>query len=163
MRKSILDRDQFWIGSQLLLFAASGRSGVRHLRRAGRPGNGTALLAAIPVVTAVAIAANAKREIGDNLTMAPTPVEDGFLVDSGVYGIVRHPMYLSAILGLLGWAIGSRSMGAMAAVPIAAIFFNEKAKHEEGLLRERYPQYGAYALRVAGRIIPQPGNRSATI
>ncbi|MCO5175796.1 MAG: isoprenylcysteine carboxylmethyltransferase family protein [Thermomicrobiales bacterium] len=159
MRKSILDSDQFWIGCQLILFAISGQSGVRHLKRAGRPGIGLAVLAAVPVVSAAAIAANAKREIGDNLTMAPTPVDDGYLVDSGVYGFVRHPMYLSAILGLLSWAMGSRAPGAIAAVPIAALFFDAKARHEEGLLRGRYPQYDAYAQRVAGRILPLPGTR----
>lgn len=156
MRASVAERDQFWIGGQLVLFALSGIGGVRHMRHAGRPGIGTSILAAAPAVAAIAIASNATREIGDNLTMAPTPVDDGHLVESGIYGVVRHPLYLSAFLGMIGWALWSRAPGAFAALPMASIFFNAKARHEERLLRDRYPQYDAYAHKVPGRIIPLP-------
>ncbi len=149
--------DRFWIGAQLLLFACSGVAGIRQLRQRRPHHLGSRIaLATIPAATAVVVAEKARRELGRNITIAPTPVRDGHLVDSGIYGVVRHPMYLSAILGLLAWTIATGPRVSALAVPFAVAFFSAKARHEESLLRQRYEDYDAYSRRVTGRLLPRP-------
>ena len=147
--------DRFWIGAQLLLFGASASAGIRTLRRVGFPNRNRLAIAVVPFAGAIGIAELARRTLGRNLTMAPTPVREGQLVDTGVYGVVRHPMYLSATLGLLAWAIGTGSSFAAYATPVAAVFFGAKARHEEALLESRYSDYAAYRQRVPGRLLPR--------
>lgn len=151
--------DQFWIGSQLLLFGYSAVTGIRALRRGASDRRATRMLGLIPVGTAVAVAELARRELGKNITIAPTPVRGGHLVDTGIYGVVRHPMYLAATLALLGWAILSGARAALPAVPAALAFFNAKARHEESLLARQYDGYDAYRRRVPGRLLPRSTGR----
>lgn len=155
-RSKIITSDCFWITAQLALFGCSAAAGIRQLRRQGHaPDRGTLALAALPFAAALGIAEQARRRLGDNLKMAPTPVPDGHLVTSGVYGVVRHPMYLSVILGMLAWAMAVNARASWLAVPTATIFFNAKARHEERLLVNRYPAYDAYRQAVRGRILPR--------
>ena len=60
------------------------------------------------------------------------------VIRKGVFGIVRHPVYLSEVLLYSGLLILNISLAA-AAVWIAAIIFLYKiSKHEENLLLERF-------------------------
>ncbi len=43
--------------------------------------------------------------LGRNLSPFPKPIEGGRLVTTGVYSIVRHPIYTGLILGTLGWSL----------------------------------------------------------
>lgn len=157
----ISSNDRFWIGAQMLLFTASATAGLRQLRRGPRrQRQGALALGLPPIATAISIAEIARRDLGKNLTMAPTPTSDGHLVDAGIYGIVRHPMYLSATLGMLGWAAITRASAAIVAVPVAFAFFSAKASHEERLLSQRYAGYSDYRRRVPGRLVPRTRNSS---
>lgn len=162
LRSRVTSNDRFWIGAQLLLFGWSIAAGIRELRRRRwRPGRNSAAFAAPLALAAVAVAELARRALGRNLSMAPTPVRGGHLVDSGIYGVVRHPMYLSALLGMLAWAIGTGARAAALAVPVSIAFFSAKARHEESLLEHRYEDYDAYRRKVAGRLLPRvPRNTS---
>lgn len=42
-------------------------------------------------------------QLGRNLTALPKPKPNGYLVQTGLYRVVRHPIYC----GVLLWAIGS--------------------------------------------------------
>jgi protein-S-isoprenylcysteine O-methyltransferase Ste14 len=98
--------------------------------------------------------------LGRNLTPATTPINDGALVERGLYAHVRHPMYAGLILVLWGLAwIGSNwRMGLLAAV-ISLLYFDRKAATEEGKLVLRYPGYAAYMKRVP-KLIPRLGGGS---
>ena len=93
------------------------------------------------------------RALGKNRTAFPKPVEGATLVQHGVYGLVRHPLYSSVILVSFGWGLLWQSGPALWAAAIIAIFLNSKAGREERWLREKFPEYADYQKRVS-RLIP---------
>lgn len=77
------------------------------------------------------------------------------VVETGVYGLVRHPIYLGYFLITGGQALWLRSVTAAlvgAGVYLAATL--ARIAIEERDLRARLPAYTAYAKRVRGRLIP---------
>jgi len=92
-------------------------------------------------------------DLGASLTPLPYPREDGELVQTGVYALVRHCLYSGLVLGTAGLSVawGSLSHGAVAAVLFAVL--NAKASQEETWLLERYPAYADYRQRVK-KLIP---------
>jgi protein-S-isoprenylcysteine O-methyltransferase Ste14 len=91
--------------------------------------------------------------LGRNLTPFPKPMEQTRLVQHGIYGWVRHPLYTSLILGAFGWGLLWQSWAALAGALAVAVFFNAKAVREEQYLRAQFPDYDDYARRVR-RLIP---------
>lgn len=87
-------------------------------------------------------------DLGQSLTPLPYPRDDGQLVQSGVYGWVRHPIYSGLILGILGWAIAQASLSHLAAALLFLVFFDAKSAREETWLLEKYPDYADYRQRV---------------
>jgi protein-S-isoprenylcysteine O-methyltransferase Ste14 len=76
------------------------------------------------------------------------------VVDTGVYGVVRHPMYaggIPVIIGMPLW-LGSYAGALLALIPIAMVVV--RLLFEEGFLRRELPGYAAYAERVRYRLIP---------
>ena len=99
---------------------------------------------------------NEARTLSNNLRVEPTPVPDGQLVDQGIYGLVRHPIYAGGLLGVLGWAIIWQSWSGLVMTVVTYVFFLGKAQREERLLREAYSTYRDYEERVPGRFVPLP-------
>lgn len=91
--------------------------------------------------------------LGRNLTPFPGPGRAGTLVQTGVYGLMRHPLYTAVTCAALGWALLRVSWPAGLATAALFVFFNLKARYEERLLIEKFPDYTAYARRVK-RFIP---------
>lgn len=91
--------------------------------------------------------------LGRNLSPFPKPITDGTLVTTGVYGIVRHPIYTGLIVGTLGWGLLVSSwLGVILAI-VLFIFFDFKSRREEIWLAESYAAYAAYRERVK-KLIP---------
>jgi protein-S-isoprenylcysteine O-methyltransferase Ste14 len=76
------------------------------------------------------------------------------VVDTGVYGILRHPMYAGAVLLLVGMPLWLESYAAalVAFVPIATLVL--RILIEEQFLRKELEGYDAYTKRVRYRLIP---------
>jgi protein-S-isoprenylcysteine O-methyltransferase Ste14 len=76
------------------------------------------------------------------------------VVDTGVYAIVRHPMYLGIFIFNVGIALWLESYaGAIVSlVPIAVLAV--RIVFEERFLREELPGYQSYTERVRYRLIP---------
>ncbi len=91
--------------------------------------------------------------LGENLTPLPYPKEEGVLVRSGVYGIVRHPLYSSLIFAALAWALFQMSWVHGLAVIGFFLFFNAKATREEAWLAGKYADYSIYQQQVK-KLIP---------
>ena len=104
-------------------------------------------------LTAVILLGKGLLDLGQSLTPLPYPKDDGQLVQVGVYGIVRHPIYSGVILGVLAWALYQLSLTHVAAAIAFFLFFNAKAHREELWLADKYPDYAAYQQRVK-KLIP---------
>jgi protein-S-isoprenylcysteine O-methyltransferase Ste14 len=76
------------------------------------------------------------------------------VVDTGVYGIVRHPMYACAVLLLVGMPLWLESYAAalLALVPIGTLVL--RILIEEQFLRQELEGYDPYTKRVRYRLIP---------
>lgn len=76
------------------------------------------------------------------------------VIDTGVYGVVRHPMYAGGALLLIGMPLWLESYAAalLASVPIGLIAV--RILVEEEFLRRKLEGYGAYAERIRYRLIP---------
>ena len=92
-------------------------------------------------------------ELGDSLTPLPHPRDDAALVQTGVYAIVRHPVYSGLILATLAWAILQLSVTHLIGSIAYLVFFNAKANREETWLMEKYPEYASYRQQVK-KLIP---------
>ena len=91
--------------------------------------------------------------LGTSLTPLPKPGPHARLIETGVYGLARHPVYGGGIIGVLGWALLHGSWPGLLGSAVVGVFFNAKANVEEAWLSERFPEYGAYRRRV-WKLIP---------
>ena len=92
-------------------------------------------------------------DLGRSLTPLPYPRDDGQLVTTGVYGIVRHSLYSGLILGTLALSLGQLSLSHLAVALVLAVVLNAKASQEEVWLSDRYPAYADYRQRVK-KLVP---------
>jgi protein-S-isoprenylcysteine O-methyltransferase Ste14 len=95
-----------------------------------------------------ALAAAGLAGLGRNLSPLPHPTDDASLVQSGVYGLVRHPIYAGLIIGALGWALLTNSLLALGLAVALLAFFEVKSRREERALLVRFPEYADYRRRV---------------
>ncbi len=147
------ERGEWWVVAQGALYVAAviapkkGLAWSPRWRRLGR-------ITGVPLVLAgVGLNVAAFRDLGDNLTPLPHPKDDATLVQEGVYGIVRHPIYSGAILTTLGagFLTGNRTRALLGVFFFA--FFDAKARREEAWLTEKFPTYPAYRRSVR-KLIP---------
>lgn len=82
-------------------------------------------------------------------------VEEGQkVVDAGLYGIVRHPMYMATILLFLMIPLVLGSWYALIAFAFYPAIIIVRLKDEEDLLTRELPGYAEYKQKVKYRIIP---------
>lgn len=102
---------------------------------------------------AIALAIRGVLDLGQSLTPLPHPKDDGQLVQSGAYGIVRHPLYSSLIFLALAWTLFTLSLSHLLATGVLLLFFDAKARREEVWLADKYADYASYQHRVK-KLIP---------
>jgi protein-S-isoprenylcysteine O-methyltransferase Ste14 len=107
-------------------------------------------------VVAGAVGILAGTRLGSNLTPNPIPKPEGTLETGGLYQFVRHPIYTSVLALALGLTTLAASMVHLVIFLILVMLLGIKARAEERLLRERFPDYRDYQARV-GRFIPGLG------
>jgi protein-S-isoprenylcysteine O-methyltransferase Ste14 len=90
----------------------------------------------------------AVTKLGQNLTALPHPKEDSSLVTSGIYSLVRHPIYSSVILLAFGWATWNASLLTLFLAFVLLGFFDIKARREEFYLQQKFVAYANYKRRV---------------
>jgi protein-S-isoprenylcysteine O-methyltransferase Ste14 len=91
--------------------------------------------------------------IGSNLTALPYPKEQGTLIETGPYQLVRHPMYCGLILIAFGWVFLIHSWLTLGYAIILLVFFDFISRREEQWLKVKFSSYGEYQERVR-KLIP---------
>ena len=142
--------DRWWIWAQNLLTLAALVVAPVFQQRSG---TGQILIGAALYLCGAIIGFLAVRDLGRNRSPHPQPLATSSLVQSGVYALMRHPLYTSLILLTVGWSIGWNSVPALAIAATLALFLDQKARVEERYLGNRYPEYGDYSARVK-RFLP---------
>ncbi len=111
------------------------------------------IIASVLFLTAYALYAEVMRE---NAYLSRTvKVEEGQkVVDTGLYGIVRHPMYMATILLFLMIPVVLGSWCALIAFAFYPAIIVVRLKDEEELLTRELPGYAEYKQKVKYRIMP---------
>lgn len=92
-------------------------------------------------------------KLGANLTPLPHPKDDGKLVTTGVYGVVRHPIYSGVIFLAIAHSCWRWSLTHAIGTVILLLFFDIKARKEESWLKNKFPDYNSYQSKVK-KLIP---------
>lgn len=80
--------------------------------------------------------------------------ENQRVIDSGLYGIVRHPMYAATILMFLSMPIVLGSFYAFLLFLLYPALIAVRIRNEEAILEVGLPGYAEYRCKVRYRIIP---------
>jgi protein-S-isoprenylcysteine O-methyltransferase Ste14 len=113
-----------WIGDQLLGYTTFLNDVVP-------------LFVRIPVGTLLLILAGYLSTVSMRIVFGERR-ETPHVIRKGVFGVVRHPMYLSEVLLYLGLLLVSLSLAACAVVLIAVAFLHYISRHEERRLVARF-------------------------
>ena len=102
------------------------------------------------VVLGLAFTWTARLHLGPLWSSTSAPTEDHRIVDTGPYGIVRHPVYAGLLLAVIATAIERGRIEALAAALVLIIGVSLRAKLEERFLRRDLGEaaYGSYRRRV---------------
>ncbi len=111
------------------------------------------IAASVLFLLAYALYAEVMRE---NAYLSRTiKVEEGqTVVDTGLYGIVRHPMYMATLLLFLVIPLILGSWYALIAFGFYPVIIIVRLRDEEDLLTRELPGYDAYKKKVKYRLIP---------
>jgi protein-S-isoprenylcysteine O-methyltransferase Ste14 len=83
-----------------------------------------------------------------------TVEENQPLVSTGLYGIVRHPMYSASLVMMIGMPLALGSYWALPVALIGVVPLIVRILDEEKLLRQQLAGYDDYTRQVCYRLIP---------
>lgn len=76
------------------------------------------------------------------------------VIDTGLYGIVRHPMYSATVFLFLSMPLILGSMMSFVVMLVYIPIINARIKNEEKVLSEGLPGYQEYKQKVMSKVIP---------
>ena len=102
------------------------------------------------VVLGLAFTWTARLHLGPLWSSTAAPTEDHRIVDTGPYGIVRHPVYAGLLLAVIATAIERGRIESVAAALVLIAGVSLRAKLEERFLKRDLGDeaYGSYRRRV---------------
>ena len=100
------------------------------------------------------------RGLGKSLNANPVPNQDGVLVTTGIYSVVRHPIYLGLLIITFGLVVSSGVLAQFVPWVTLVMLLTYKMRWEEVLLSAKYKGYAQYLTKVPA-IIPglKPRNK----
>jgi protein-S-isoprenylcysteine O-methyltransferase Ste14 len=113
-------------------------------------GNIGTYVVAVIVVLGLSFVWWARIHLGRFWSNAITHKEDHRIIDTGPYGVVRHPIYTGQIVGLLATGIAIGNWAAILGTILISVGEWQKARMEERFLSAELGSdaYGAYCRRV---------------
>lgn len=113
-------------------------------------GNAGTFVAGVVVVLGLSFTWWGRIHLGRFWSNAITHKEDHRIIDTGPYGMVRHPIYTGQIIGLLATGLAIGNWAAMLGVVLISFGEWQKARMEERFLSVELgaDAYGAYCRRV---------------
>ena len=151
MRNSFAQRGGWWVAGQFILMLAVAVLGI--VCHDGSKHRFLFLCGMVFLAASAIGGIGGTMALGRNLTPFPKPSVGAHLVQHGIYGLIRHPLYTAVICAALGWSLIRSSWPAFAVSLVLALFFDAKARHEERWLRQQFSDYPGYEGRVR-RFIP---------
>lgn len=151
VRDGFVKRGGLWVLAQSLLMAVLAVGGILWPHTWHHPI--IVVIGVILLCIAAVCGIAGTLQLGRNLTPFPKPMAQGQLVQNGIYGWMRHPLYVAVFCAAMGWALVWQSCISLTFSAALGLFFNAKARTEERWLREHYPDYSEYEKRVR-RFIP---------
>jgi protein-S-isoprenylcysteine O-methyltransferase Ste14 len=135
----------------LLVIAAVGALGRRGWPE---PARGVlALVGVVVLIAGVVVAGLALTGLGSALTAMPAPLEGQTLRTTGIYALVRHPIYGGLVLMALGFSLLT-SPWALLPTAALAVVLDLKRRVEEDFLTATYTDYPAYLRAVPHALVP---------
>ncbi len=80
--------------------------------------------------------------------------EDQKVIDTGLYGVVRHPMYMSTLLLFLSMPLVLGSVISFAVMLLYIPIIAKRIRNEEQVLERGLPGYAEYRRKVRSKVIP---------
>ena len=151
MSNSFVRRGGWWVVGQLLLLLAI--AGLGMSCRATMNLHLGFSFGVVFLVTSAICGIPGALTLGRNLTPYPKPSANARFVQHGIYALIRHPLYTAVFCAAVGWSLVWQSWPALAVSMALGLFFDAKARHEEGWLRQKFPEYAGYE-RCVRRFIP---------
>ena len=94
------------------------------------------------------IVIKAIKDLGDNLTPLPFPMDESNLIRNNSYKSSRHPLYKGTLFISLGICIFSLSLLHLFLLISLAYILKTKALKEEEMLKVKFPEYAKYIQEV---------------
>ncbi|MBR3258580.1 MAG: isoprenylcysteine carboxylmethyltransferase family protein, partial [Eggerthellaceae bacterium] len=76
------------------------------------------------------------------------------VIDTGLYGIVRHPMYMATLVLFLAMPLVLGSVISFVITLLYIPIIAKRIRNEEAVLEEGLPGYREYKTRVKYKVIP---------
>lgn len=114
---------------------------------------GVVIGAAVVFLVAYALYAEVLRE-NTYLSRTIQVQENQKVIDTGLYGIVRHPMYSVTLLLFLSMPLVLGSVYSFLIFLAYPVIIAKRIKHEEAFLEKELDGYRAYKQKVKYRLIP---------
>jgi protein-S-isoprenylcysteine O-methyltransferase Ste14 len=103
------------------------------------------IISSVTVIVGTVLSILALRRLGRSFSIMASARE---LVTDGPYQIIRHPLYGAELITIFGVVLGH---GSIYAYVVGAVWLGlqvQRARYEEAVLRDSFPEYEAYAARV---------------
>ena len=110
-------------------------------------------LACVLLLAAYALYAEVMRE-NAYLSRTVEVQENQKVIDTGLYGIVRHPMYAVTLVLFLSMPLVLGSWLSLAVLLVYPVIIAARIRDEERVLTDGLPGYAEYTQRVRWRLIP---------
>ncbi|WP_210115515.1 isoprenylcysteine carboxylmethyltransferase family protein [Mycobacterium sp. DL99] len=114
-----------------------------------------AICVAGDVLVAVGLGVTSLVVIQNSFAASTVQVElDQELVSTGLYGLVRHPMYTGNVLTIIGFPLALGSYWGLLPVIPGVVMLIVRIRDEEKLLVEELDGYREYAQKARYRLVP---------